>query len=98
MGNHDGRWAGYSGRLPFRQCCEHHHQPNPHTRRYADRRGVVAVSGDTRVAVLTPPGTGAIATVEVTGPRAWEFTRSLFRPAGKPLSDLPDLHRFWFGT
>jgi tRNA modification GTPase len=56
------------------------------------------VSSDTRVAVLTPLGTGAIATVEVTGPRAWEFTRSLFRPVGKSLPDSPELHRFWFGS
>jgi tRNA modification GTPase len=52
----------------------------------------------TRVAVLTPPGTGAIATVEVSGPRAWEFARQLFRPAGKPLPESPELHRFWLGT
>jgi tRNA modification GTPase len=52
----------------------------------------------TRVAFLTPPGTGAIATVEVSGPRAWEFARRLFRPAGKPLPELPEVHRFWFGT
>ncbi|MBA4066293.1 MAG: hypothetical protein C0501_21770 [Isosphaera sp.] len=51
----------------------------------------------TRVAVLTPPGTGAIATVAVSGPRAWEFARRLFRPAGQPLPDAPDLHRFRFG-
>ncbi len=52
----------------------------------------------TRVAVLTPAGTGAIATVEVAGDRAWEFARKLFRPAGKPLPESPELHRFWFGT
>jgi tRNA modification GTPase len=51
----------------------------------------------TRVAVLTPSGTGAIATVEVCGPRAWEFARQLFTPAGKPLPELPELNRFWFG-
>ncbi len=51
----------------------------------------------TRVAVLTPPGAGAIATVAVSGPRAWEFARRLFRPAGTPLPDAPELHRFWFG-
>lgn len=56
------------------------------------------MSGDTRVAVLTPAGTGAIATIEVAGPEAWEITSSLFRPAGKPLPDRPELHRFWFGT
>jgi tRNA modification GTPase len=54
------------------------------------------VSG-TRVSVLTPAGTGAIATIEVSGPRAWEFARTLFRPAGKPLPETPQLHRFWFG-
>ena len=54
---------------------------------------------DTRVSVLTPPGTGAIATVAVSGPRAWDSARQLFRPAGKvPLPDAPELHRFWFGT
>jgi tRNA modification GTPase len=51
----------------------------------------------TRVAVLTPPGTGAIATVEVSGPRAWEITRQLFHPAGKPLPEPPELNRFWLG-
>ncbi|MDY3551728.1 GTPase [Gemmata sp. JC717] len=53
---------------------------------------------DTCVTVLTPPGTGAIATVEVRGPRAWELARALFKPAGKPLPDAPDVDRFWFGT
>jgi len=51
----------------------------------------------TRVQVLTPAGTGAIATVEVSGPRAWEIARQLFKPAGKPLPAEPELHRFWFG-
>jgi tRNA modification GTPase len=51
------------------------------------------------VSVLTPPGSGAIATVEVAGPRAWETARRLFRPAAKkPLPQAPPLHRFWFGT
>lgn len=54
---------------------------------------------DTRVSVLTPAGTGAIATVAVAGPRAWGLARWLFRPAGgKPLPESPELHRFWFGT
>ena len=52
----------------------------------------------TRVAVLTPPGTGAIATIEVAGDRAWEFARKLFRPAGKALPEAPEVNRFWFGT
>lgn len=42
----------------------------------------------TRFAVLTPPGTSAVATIAVTGPRAWTVVRQLFRPAGsRPLSD-----------
>jgi tRNA modification GTPase len=53
---------------------------------------------DTVVSLLTPVGVGAIATVKVSGPRAWELARTLFRPAGKPLPDAPELHRFWFGT
>ena len=53
---------------------------------------------DTVVSLLTPPGTGAIATVEVRGPRAWELARLLFKPAGKPLPEAPEVNRFWFGT
>jgi tRNA modification GTPase len=52
----------------------------------------------TRAAVLTPPGTGAIATVRVTGPEAWELVRTKFRPAKGMLPDVPPLHRFWFGN
>lgn len=53
---------------------------------------------DTRVTVLTPAGAGAIATVAVTGPRAWGLARWLFRPAGgKPLPGTPEPHRFWVG-
>lgn len=53
----------------------------------------------TRVAVLTPTGTAAIATVAVVGPSAWQVLRSQFRPAsGKPLPDQPTANRFWFGT
>jgi len=43
-----------------------------------------------RVACLTPPGTGAIATIAVHGVGAWDLMRKLFRPAGKkPLPDVP---------
>lgn len=52
----------------------------------------------TRVAVLTSPGTGAIATVAVSGPQAWEVARQLFHPVGRSLPELPEQHRFWFGT
>ena len=52
----------------------------------------------TRVAVLTPAGTGAIATLAVVGPRAWDVVRKLFRPAGgKPLPDSPPTTRTWLG-
>ena len=53
----------------------------------------------TRVAVLTPPGTGAIATLAVVGPGAWDAVRARFRrPGGKSLPDAPVLRRFWYGT
>ncbi|MFO0847547.1 MAG: GTPase [Gemmataceae bacterium] len=53
----------------------------------------------TRVAVLTPPGTGAIATVAVIGPMAWAVVKERFRPAaGKPLPDSLAQHRTWFGA
>ena len=51
-----------------------------------------------RVSVLTPAGTGAIATVEVRGAGAWDAARALVRPAGTaPLPESPELHRVWFG-
>lgn len=52
----------------------------------------------TRVSVLTPPGTGAIATVAVIGKRAWGLVRERFRPAKGELPDAPALHRFWYGN
>jgi tRNA modification GTPase len=51
------------------------------------------------VSVLTPPGTGAIATVRVAGAGAWAAVRERFRPAGTdPLPESPEPHRVWFGT
>jgi tRNA modification GTPase len=50
-----------------------------------------------RASVLTPPGTGAIATVEVRGAAAWDAVRKLFHPAGAALPESPVLHRVWFG-
>ncbi len=52
----------------------------------------------TRVSVLTPPGTGAIATVAVIGKRAWGLVRERFRPAKGELPDAPAVHRFWYGN
>ena len=51
----------------------------------------------TRVAVLTPAGTGAIATLAVVGPGAWDGVRAGFRPAKGTLPDSPVLHRYWLG-
>jgi tRNA modification GTPase len=50
------------------------------------------------VRVLTPPGSGAIAVIEIAGDGAWETVKSLFKQAGKALPDSPILHRTWFGT
>ncbi|HET6575451.1 MAG TPA: GTPase, partial [Fimbriiglobus sp.] len=51
------------------------------------------------MAVLTPAGNGAIATVAVVGPDAWRIVRSQFHAAnGKPLPDRPAVNRFWFGA
>jgi tRNA modification GTPase len=51
-----------------------------------------------RVTVLTPPGVGAIATIEIVGPTAWEVLRAKFVPARGSLPEVPPLHRTWFGT
>ena len=56
------------------------------------------MSGKTRVTVITPAGTGAIATVEVCGKNAWAIASLLFQPAGKALPQSPERYRFWFGT
>jgi tRNA modification GTPase len=52
------------------------------------------------VACLTPPGTGAIATLALRGPRAWLAVRELFSPASprsKPLPDALEPGQFWLG-
>ncbi len=52
----------------------------------------------TRYAVLTPPGTGAIAVLAVSGPDAWPLVVRRFRPASKPLPQSPTLHTVRLGT
>lgn len=42
-----------------------------------------------RAARLTPPGTGAIATIAVVGESAWSITNSLFRARGNSITDPP---------
>lgn len=52
---------------------------------------------DVDVAVLTPPGRGAVATIAVVGPQATSLVASSFRAAeGRPLTDVP-LGRIVFG-
>lgn len=54
---------------------------------------------DTTVTLLTPPGTGAIATLVVTGPNSWAILAKHFRPANeKALPVTPMPYQFWFGT
>jgi tRNA modification GTPase len=51
----------------------------------------------TYVALLTPPGRSALATIEVRGPEAWQYTQAcLDQPIGSPKDDLvrPWLRRF----
>jgi tRNA modification GTPase len=58
------------------------------------------IAGTTMAACLTPAGAGAIATLAVRGPHAWETVRRLFR--GKKheqsLPLVPVLGRRWLGT
>jgi tRNA modification GTPase len=45
---------------------------------------------ETSVAVLTPPGSAAVAVLSVRGPRAWPVIRTLYRAAmGRLISDPP---------
>jgi tRNA modification GTPase len=52
----------------------------------------------TRVACLTPPGRGAIATLGLHGPLAWDTVRQLFRTrSNAELPAVPQAGRFWLG-
>jgi tRNA modification GTPase len=54
----------------------------------------------TYAALLTPPGTAAIATLALQGPRAWEVASALFRPHFRPDTwppAEPEAGRFWLG-
>ena len=45
----------------------------------------------TLVTCLTPPGSGAVATVALQGAGAWELLRALFEPRGRtPLPEQPE--------
>jgi tRNA modification GTPase len=49
------------------------------------------------MACLTPPGQGALATLGVCGPHAWEAARAVFRPRSGELPAEPSAGRFWLG-
>jgi len=59
----------------------------------------------TFLASLTPPGTGAIATLALHGPDAWALIRNLFQPGSPnataavppPLPEMPTPGRVWLG-
>jgi tRNA modification GTPase len=52
----------------------------------------------THVALLTPRGTGAIATIAVRGSDAWPIARRVFqRMGGKSLPEQPKAGGFWYG-
>ena len=49
---------------------------------------------ETCVACLTPPGQGALATLGLSGPHAWELVRTLFRPHSGSLLETPTAQTF----
>jgi tRNA modification GTPase len=54
----------------------------------------------TRIACLTPSGTGAIATLAVRGPNAWQLAQKLFRPLSRQIEwppGQPAAGDFWPG-
>ncbi len=52
----------------------------------------------THVSLLTPTGTGAIATIAVLGPDAWSIAQRVFqRSNGRPLPNRPQAGQFWYG-
>jgi tRNA modification GTPase len=51
----------------------------------------------TNYALLTAPGTSAIAVLAVWGPVAWAFIKEYFQPAKKPLPEAPPGPRSWYG-
>jgi len=52
-----------------------------------------------QVTPLTPPGTAAIAVLQLRGHGAWARLREVFhRPNGQQLPEEPDFARVWYGT
>src|SRR5262249_602462 len=55
---------------------------------------------ETWITCLTPEGTGAIATLALRGPRAWNVLADQFSPRGDsslPFPQEPELERIWLG-
>ncbi len=52
----------------------------------------------TWMACLTPPGQGALATLGLCGPAAWQAARAVFRPRRGTLPSVPGPGRFWLGS
>jgi len=57
----------------------------------------VTPASNTWTACLTPSGQGAIATLALYGPHAWDVARQFFRPRKGELPTAPELQRFWLG-
>ncbi len=54
--------------------------------------------GDTIAAIATPAGPGGIGVLRISGPRAWEVGRELFRPAGRGgLPEALEPRRLYYG-
>lgn len=52
---------------------------------------------DTIAAIATAAGAGGIGIVRISGEKAWQVGRALFRPAKGPLSDPPPARRLIYG-
>ncbi len=58
---------------------------------------MVAQPDDTIAAISTPPGTGAIGLVRLSGPCAFSIARQLFRPANTRQFNFHESHRLHYG-
>jgi tRNA modification GTPase len=59
--------------------------------------GNPVVKATTWIACLTPAGQGALATLAVVGPNAWDTVRQIFQPRNGELPITPQPGRFWLG-
>ena len=54
-------------------------------------------NNDTIAAIATPPGSGGIGIIRISGPQAEDILGKIFTPAGKK-KDMPVSHRMVYGT